>query len=73
MNNEIKKAEPVYGAAEYLAQERGGKWYVIMYTSKGDTYGTEIQSCSNEETAEKAAQRWQKKENKAVLKEQGQI
>jgi hypothetical protein len=73
MNQDAKRAEPVRGAAEYLARPYGDKWEVRMYTSKGDMYGTLIQTCSNEEIAEKVANRWQKKENKAVLKAQGQI
>lgn len=70
---ETKKAEAVYGAAEYLARPNGNKWEVRMYTSKGDTYGTLIETRNTEEQAEKAANRWQKKENRAFLKSQGQI
>lgn len=62
-----EKIQPVKGAAEYIAMELGGKWSVLMFETKRSS-GTVIETYTYQESAEKAAIRWQKKENKAVLK-----
>ena len=60
-----KKVEPVAGAARYVAFMKG----VWMFEENKLTEGTLIQSCTNQERAEKAAVKWQQKENAAVIKE----
>lgn len=66
------KPTPVNGAATYVAERNGNRWSVNMY-EPGKSIGTAIQMCNSFEAAEKAAERWQKKENLAVLKEANQI
>ncbi len=60
-----KKVEPVEGAVKYVAFMKG----VWMFKEGDLTEGTLIQSCTNQERAEKAAIKWQQKENAAVIKE----
>jgi hypothetical protein len=67
----VVKIVPVAkGAAEYLIENRGGKWYVVMYESERAD-GATVQVCPSEQAANIAAVRWQKKENRAVLQDQG--
>lgn len=63
----LEKIQPVKGAAEYVAMEIGDKWCVVMFETKRSS-GSIIETFNYQEPAEKAAIRWQKKENKAVLK-----
>lgn len=63
----LEDVKPVKGAALYVAKEIGGKWCVVMFEGMRSS-GSIIESYKNQEPAEKAVIRWQKKENKAVLK-----
>lgn len=59
--------KPVSGAAEYFAYVNpSGVWYVVMKDNEG--FASEIQKCNDSVAASKAADKWQAKENKAVLK-----
>lgn len=58
-----KRVEPVSLAATYFAL--GSDVYMKEF---GATESSLIQHCGKPESAEKAAQRWQTKENKAVEK-----
>lgn len=71
-NTKTQLAKPVQGAAEYVAEKDNDQWYVVMYPSD-HIGGSNIERCSSEEVAIRKAQRWQKKENRAVLKSQNQI
>jgi len=66
MNNEYSKL-PVKGAATYQPEKLAtGRWAIVMYP-EGEENGSVVQTCKKFETAQKAAERWQLKENKAVL------
>lgn len=70
----VLKTVPVAkGAAEYLVENRDGKWSVIMFADSPTDGGSTVQSFSTEQLANSAAIRWQKRENKAVLESQGYI
>jgi hypothetical protein len=62
------KTQPAKGAARYLAAvaDDGRKGLVVMVDTEG--HKSVIQNCRSFEVAEKAAERWQVKENKAVTK-----
>lgn len=69
MSRHIK---PVKGAAIYEGGAADGKWCVWM-TVLPDEHCTEphyyiVQYCRTNEAAHKAADKWQAKENKSVLK-----
>lgn len=70
--DEIKYIEPIQGAATYQAEKMASnKWVVIMYPCDEPNLGAVIQSgLISYEAARKAANRWQKKENKSLLKYQ---
>ena len=59
---------PVSGAATYEA--KGAK---VMMKPIGEFEWTTIQTCTTELSAAWSAAKWQKKENKAVLKSQNYI
>lgn len=59
--------EPVTGAARYYAAVDGdGKNGVVMVDGEG--FPNFVQNCRTAESAKKAAERWQAKENKATAK-----
>lgn len=57
---------PVAGAARYTQGIDGGNYVVIMIDTEG--FRNVIQKCNTPDAAIKAADKWQSKENKAVLK-----
>lgn len=64
---EIPYIAPVKGAASYRAYD------CDVYMTDTDGYESHIQQCRSAETAIKAAMRWQRLENRAVLKSKGII
>lgn len=67
MNNDYSKF-PVKGAAAYHPEKLAtGRWAIVMYP-EGEENGSVIQTCKTYARAAKAAEKWQLKENKAVLK-----
>lgn len=66
--SKIEFISPIRGAAEYVAEKMGdGKYAIVMYPD-GENTGSVIDKRSTYELARKCANRWQKKENAAVLK-----
>lgn len=64
------KILPVKGAATYQAEKlANNQWVIVMYP-EGDKNGTVIDKAKSFETANSKADKWQIKENRAVLKSQ---
>ncbi len=59
-----RNISPVAGAASYSFCADAGKWIVVMDDTEG--HRSTLQNCATVDAAEKAADKWQKKENAAV-------
>lgn len=64
----MEKVIPVPGAAEYLPVAHKDKFAVAMYPSDMPDCGSVIQTLGSYDAAHKAAAKWQRKENKSVIK-----
>lgn len=62
----MKQVKPVKGAADYTTSFSEGKWRIWMTDTDGHT--SAIDTALNEVSAWKKTDKWQKKENEAVLK-----
>lgn len=68
MNKDIEFITAIPGAATYATCFICGKWEILMYAPDEPNAGICIDFAKTYESANRKVMRWQKKENKIVLK-----